>query len=103
MSAKNSHNSTVPVTDLESGSCDAPLAKKETSGYAPRACLHIHSYRKRLTDPDGVSAKAVIDGIVKAGLLPDDSTEYIAQVSYGQEKATEEKTIITVTFLPEKP
>ena len=103
MSAKNNHRPSLPTADMEQGAGDAPLAKEKAQGCAPRACLHIHSYRKRLTDPDGVSAKAVIDGIVKAGILPDDSAQFIEQISYGQEKADEEKTVITITYLPDKP
>lgn len=103
MSAKNNHRPALSPAYLESGVGDAPLAEEKVKGCAPRACLHIHSYRKRLADPDGVSAKAVIDGIVKAGILPDDSAQFIEQVSYSQEKAAEEKTVITITYLPDKP
>ena len=59
--------------------------------------VHIHSIRKRLADPDGVSAKAVIDGLVHAGILIDDSAKEIGKVSYTQEKGKEEKTLITFT------
>lgn len=58
--------------------------------------IHIHSIRKRLVDPDGISGKAAIDGLVHAGVLEDDSSEFINQVSYSQEKGKEEKTIITI-------
>lgn len=98
MNANNNDRPTFPLADMEQDFSHAPLAKKKAKGCPSRACLHIHSYRKRLADPDGVSAKAVIDGIVKAGLLPDDSSDYIEKVSYGQEKADEEKTVITVTI-----
>lgn len=63
-----------------------------------RFSLHIHSIRKRLADPDGISAKAVIDGIVKTGLLEDDSTKEIKEIVYSQEKGSEEKTIITLSY-----
>jgi Holliday junction resolvase RusA-like endonuclease len=59
--------------------------------------IHVHSIRKRLTDADGVSAKATIDGLVHAGLLQDDSPEFVKEVSYSQEKGKEEETIITIT------
>ena len=60
--------------------------------------IHIHSIRKRLTDPDGISAKAAIDGIVKTGLLKDDSTKEIKEIIYSQEKGSEEKTIIILSY-----
>ncbi len=61
--------------------------------------IKVHSIRKRLTDADGVSAKAVIDGLVHAGILIDDSQEYVNEVSYSQEKCKkgeDEKTVITI-------
>ena len=56
----------------------------------------MHSIRKRLTDADGVSAKAAIDGLVLAGILPDDSPKYVKEVTYSQEKGDPEKTIIEI-------
>jgi Holliday junction resolvase RusA-like endonuclease len=51
-----------------------------------------------LTDADGASAKAVIDGLVIAGIIIDDSPEYVKEVRYSQAKTTgEEKTIIEIT------
>ena len=61
--------------------------------------IHIHSVRKRLTDVDGVSAKAAIDGLVKADVFTDDSPEFVKEVSYSQEKGPEEKTIIRIETL----
>ena len=57
----------------------------------------MHSVRKRLTDIDGLSAKAAIDGLIKSGILVDDSTKYIQTISFSQEKGKEEKTILTFT------
>ena len=95
---KKKGNNSPPFrpTDLEQNIRDAPLGQEKVKRFASRVNLHIHSIRKRLVDPDGVSAKAVIDGIVKTGILQDDSTEFINQVSYSQEKGKEEKTIITI-------
>ena len=67
------------------------------STHDSRFSIHIHSIRKRLADPDGISAKAVIDGIVKAGLLKDDTAKEIKEIKYSQEKGIEEKTLITLT------
>jgi len=81
---------------MEQTVSDAPLAKEETERFNTPVSIHVHSIRKRLTDADGISAKAVIDGIVLSGLLPDDSPKYVKQVSYSQEKGTPEETIITI-------
>ena len=59
----------------------------------------MHSRRKRLCDTDGVSAKAVIDGLRKGGVLIDDSPKYVKEVSYSQEKCKageEEETVISI-------
>lgn len=48
--------------------------------------VHVHSIRKRLGDVDGISAKAAIDGLVKSGLLTDDSAKHIRQIKFTQEK-----------------
>lgn len=57
--------------------------------------INIHSIRKRLTDCDGVSGKAVIDGLILAGLLKDDGPKFVQSVTFSQEKTSgPEKTII---------
>lgn len=85
------------VTDMESHTSNAPPGEKEITRFDSPVRIHIHSIRKRLTDADGISGKAAIDGIVKAGLLQDDSPKYVKEVSYSQEKGLPEKTIITIT------
>ena len=54
-----------------------------------------------MTDSDGASAKYAIDGLVLAGILVDDSPEYVENVSKSQEKVAKnepEETIITITW-----
>ena len=76
---------------------NAPVAKKKDERHDTPCHIHIHSVRKRLADADGVSGKAAIDGIVQAGILQDDSPEYVKEVSYSQEKTKgDEYTIIEV-------
>lgn len=61
--------------------------------------IQIHSIRKQLTDSDGVSAKAAIDGLVHAKVITDDSPKFVQEVSFSQEKASKgeaERTIITI-------
>lgn len=62
-----------------------------------RFCINVHSKRKRLADSDGVSFKAALDGITKAGVFTDDSAKYIKKVSYTQETSEVEETIITIS------
>ena len=59
----------------------------------------IHSYRYRLADPDGISAKAVVDGLVRNGILADDTAEQVQEVSFRQNKIRKpekEKTEIII-------
>lgn len=96
--AKIHTENTGKATDLELPSRDQPLEKKESQRFTSQVNIRIHSVRKRLCDPDGISAKAVIDGVVKAGILRDDSAEFVSEVRFTQEKAQgrEEETIITI-------
>jgi hypothetical protein len=74
---------------------DASLGEEETKGLATPCSIHIHSKRKGQVDADGVSAKAVIDGAVHAGVLQDDSPNFVKEVTFSQEKVTtEEETIL---------
>lgn len=66
----------------------------ESEAFSVPVDIFVHSVRKREADPDGICAKAVIDGIVKAGVLIDDKSQYVNQVSYSQEKGDDEKTYI---------
>jgi hypothetical protein len=75
------------------------VGKKESKRLVKRASIHVHSKQKRLADPDGISAKAAIDGFVIAGLLPDDSAKFIKEVSFTQEKSEEDETIITIRWI----
>ena len=67
---------------------------------AQRCSIRIHCKRKRLADPDNLSAKAVIDGIREAGIFEDDNAKNIKEVSFEeQEKCktdAEEETIIEI-------
>lgn len=93
----NENRTTVSTADLEPNTGNAPMAAKEVARPDPPYDLHVHSVRKRLADIDGISAKAAIDGLVKAGIIGDDSAKWIRKISYSQEKGAKEKTIITIT------
>jgi len=97
--AQMRNNLTHPAPHLESLVGNAPLAAKEVTRFNSPVRIHFHCYRKRLCDIDGISGKAAIDGLVHAGVLVDDSPQYVKEVSYSQEKCAKgeaEKTIITI-------
>ena len=61
--------------------------------------LYVHSHRKRLADIDGLSAKAVIDGCIKSGLLADDSPKHIKSITFSQSKCKKnEEEYTTLKF-----
>jgi hypothetical protein len=64
-----------------------------------KVSIHLHSRRRRLADPDGISGKAAIDGLIVGGLLRNDSPKEVETVSYSQEKVgvkEPESTVITI-------
>jgi hypothetical protein len=83
---------------MESTSRYESLAKKEGKKLDTRCSIAVHSRRKRLTDPDGTSAKAVLDGLRVAGILVDDSAKFVKEVSFSQEVGEPEETRITLTW-----
>lgn len=89
----------VPVADVECNSGNESTAADDTKKDHPRFRIHVHSKRRRLADPDGISIKAAIDGLVRGGLLADDSAKEIQDVTFSQEKSAIEETIITVELV----
>lgn len=56
-------------------------------------------YRYRYCDPDGASCKAFLDGIVRAGILADDSTAHIDEIQHRQvkiPKSEKERTVCEI-------
>jgi len=93
---------TLPFANLEQAPSHAPLGQKKGARLDSPCRIHIHSRRYRLADPDGISAKAAIDGLILTGVLPDDSPKFIKEVTFSQEKIGKEKveeTIIVVEKL----
>lgn len=81
---------------MESNISNAPVAKEKTKGPDTRVNIRVTSYRKRKHDPDGISVKAVLDGLVRRGILPDDSTAEINEITFKSILSKEEKTIIEI-------
>jgi hypothetical protein len=91
----------VPAAHLEPGLSHEPLATQKASGLDGRCRIHLHSRRYRLADPRGLCDKYVIDAIVASGVLRDDSSKYISDITETQEvikKSAQEETIITLTW-----
>jgi len=84
--AKIINRITDQAPDVECVACDGPLQADAFTPFNSRVRIEIVSYRIRLADADGVSAKYAIDGLVNAGILKDDSTKYVEAVTYRQVK-----------------
>lgn len=92
-------NFALPSSNLELPAGDEPLGAKENQGPHKRCRIHVHSRTNRLTDPDGRSVKALIDGLVEAGILSGDDAECVSEVSQSQEKVKgEEQTILDIIW-----
>ena len=96
---------TVPVADMEQDSWNAALSKNGASAFDSCVNILVISYRRLNHDTDGVSVKAVLDGLVHAGILADDSSKQVKTVTFESRKTGKgeaEKTIIEITDLTEK-
>ena len=92
-------NFALPSPNLESSSGDESLGEKENPRPHQRCRIHVHSRTNQLSDPDGRSVKALIDGIVEAGILRSDDAECVSEVSQSQEKVKgEEQTIVDIIW-----
>jgi Holliday junction resolvase RusA-like endonuclease len=93
----NDKNRTASAaTDLESDISHAPSSEKASSPQDTRVNIYVRSYRRLNSDPDGISVKAALDGIVGIGILPDDSSKQVKSVTFETIKSKEEKTIIEI-------
>jgi len=84
---------------MESDDGNGTLGKKETPRFNSPVNIRVISYRKARHDTDGVSVKAVLDGIVRAGILADDTSEQIKEITFESrktKKGEKEKTIIEI-------
>lgn len=86
------------AADLEPHPGDGARGAHGHQAAYPRVRLTVRSYRARLCDPDGISVKAAIDGLVEAGVIPDDSAAVVAGLTVEQVKCprAEERTVIVV-------
>lgn len=69
----------VSAPDLERPACRQPVAPPNHPQVASPCRIRVLCKRHRLADPDGISVKAVLDGLVLAGILGGDSTKEIVE------------------------
>ncbi|PHS70677.1 MAG: hypothetical protein COB23_03115 [Methylophaga sp.] len=93
---ESDNRTTLPAANMEQNIGDEPVGKEKITRFNSLVSIKVISYRKREHDTDGISAKAVLDGIVRAGILADDSTKQVASITFESIKSEEEKTIIEI-------
>ena len=81
---------------MESTVRNGSLAKKAGARLATHFRVRITTVGKRLGDVDGRSCKAIFDGFTKAGIWPDDSAEFVKEVSFAQAVGEEDQTYIEI-------
>lgn len=86
----------VSTAYLESDTGYAAFPTNDTPAFDSPVCIRVISYRARLTDPDGVSVKAVLDGLIHAGILADDTSKQVKEITFENRKSKIEKTIIQI-------
>lgn len=96
MPNEDSNHTPLPVTDVESGAGDATLSAYGFAQVDSPVRIRVISYRKLRHDTDGVSAKAVIDGLVHAGVLADDTSEQVKEITFESRKSKDERTVIEI-------
>ncbi len=96
---EDKNNPPLPFANLEQDFGDAPLGAEEAKGLDTRLNIRVISYRKLKHDPDGVSVKAVLDGLVRRGVLTDDSTEQIKEITFESRKSKTEKTVVEISSI----
>lgn len=87
------------IANVERNTCNEPMGKGKVAAFDTRVRITVVSYRTTLADADGVSAKAAIDGLVRARIILDDSTRYVKEVRYRQIKVKtieEEETVLKI-------
>jgi hypothetical protein len=87
------------TTNVERTAGDEPLAKNGSPAFDTPVRILVHSYRCRLCDVDGISSKALLDGLVLANVIANDTTKEVQEVRYLQTKVktkAEEQAVITV-------
>ena len=72
--------------DLECFALDESLEETKVPSLDSPVYVFAYSFRKRLADIEGVSYKAAIDGLVKAGILRNDTTKDIESLTGTQVK-----------------
>ncbi len=93
---KNSKRQPDPSNGIKAKAKGKKRVKAESKG---KYRIVVTARRVRAIDPDNVFCKFAIDELVRAGVLPDDSSKFIEEITKKVEKvksSSDEATIIEV-------
>ena len=94
---EDKNRTSISSANVEQNTGDGSLPEDRFAEVASLVSIRVISYRKLNHDPDGISAKAVIDGLTHAGIFADDSAKQVKEVTFESRKSKEERTIIEIT------
>ena len=92
---------TVPSTNApdECSFINVSQAENEIEAFKSRVVITVTHFRHRKCDFDAPCIKWALDGIVKAGILKDDSTDEIKEIRHQFERCKskdEERTVFEI-------
>lgn len=94
------HNrSAVRAANSKPARCDEAAPAVKAKEVHSRVRINVHHRTRRLADATGRSHKAAVDGIVRGGILVDDSPKFVEQISETFEQSKVEETIIIVEIV----
>jgi len=93
---KGNDRAAVRAPDVESNPSDGHAPKDAPEEVHSRFSITINHRSRRLADATGRSHKAAVDGIVRGGLLPDDSPVYVKEIKETFDQRNNEETIIEI-------
>lgn len=89
---------------LERDAGDEPIQAGKGTAFTSLVDIYCDHYRIRLADQDNLCVKAVLDEIVRCGILRDDSAKEIREVRHRQHKVKnqeEERTVVRIEEISE--
>ena len=81
---------------MEQNTRNEPVAAEKVTRFTTPICIRVISYRKHRHDTDGCSVKAALDGLVRAGILLNDTSEQIKSITFESRKSKDERTEIII-------
>jgi hypothetical protein len=90
-----------PFADFEQTLANAAVSANAVEAFTSPVHVTYRSLRHRLADNDNLIGKGILDGIVKAGLLPSDQAEQVTEVAHRQVKIGTKDEEVTEVVIEE--